>query len=102
MIGMQSREERVFYPPFYHRYKISSQVFVVTETVVVPVREIAVADHSYFAVHEILGVRSVEEEHRQRQGGPHDPNDDGCANRGSFAHARPQRVHYGYVSGNTG
>lgn len=43
------------------KLRTSSQVFVVTEAIVVPVREIAVADNPYFSVHEILGVSPVEE-----------------------------------------
>ena len=41
--------------------KTSLQIFVVTEAIVIPVREIAVAYNSYFSIHEILGVSPVEE-----------------------------------------
>lgn len=40
------------------------QIFVVTEPVLVPVRPIAVADDTDFAVHKVLGVSGVEKQHR--------------------------------------
>jgi len=74
------------------------QILIVTESVVVQVRPVAVADDADLAVHKVLRVRGVEEQHRQGEDCSDDPYDDRDAQRRLFPHTRLQRVHNGHVA----
>jgi len=74
------------------------QILIVTESVVVPVRPVAVADDADLAVHKVLRVSRVEEQHRQGEDRSDDPYDDRDAQGRLFPHTRPQRVHDGHVA----
>lgn len=75
-----------------------SQIFVVTMSVLVSVRPVAVANDTDLTVHEDVGVSCVEKQHRQRKDRTDEPNNDRHTQSRLFSHTRFQRIHDGHVS----